>query len=434
MAGDHVIKTFFADKQNKANTLSVLEARKGEKNAKAVSTVTEIIEAVKKDGINAVNEYSLKLDGRVPYEITEDELKKAYGLCDKKLVIALEKAAENIRTYHEKMLVSSWEFKRREGAVTGQIVRGLDTVGMYVPGGTAAYPSSVLMNAIPAKVAEVRQLVMVTPPKENINLTVLAAAYIAGVDRVIAVGGVQAAAALAFGAGFIPKADKIVGPGNAYVAEAKRQLFGIVDIDMIAGPSEILIIADGSANYRYIAADMLSQAEHDPMASAILLTDSKETADKVAVELETQAKRLPRRDVIEKSLSNYGMIIVCDDLDECADFANEVAPEHLELLTGDNDRLLKLIRNAGAVFVGEYSPEPLGDYMAGPCHVLPTSGTARFFSPLSTDTFLKKMSVIKYDRKSLLELAEDICILASSEGLEAHRNAIERRMVDESDR
>ncbi|MCD8376501.1 MAG: histidinol dehydrogenase, partial [Oscillospiraceae bacterium] len=303
-------------------------------------------------------------------------------------------------------------------------------VVLYVPGGTAAYPSSVLMNAVPAKVAGVRELIMVTPPTENLNDAVLAAAKIAGVDRVLAVGGAQAVAALTYGAGFIPKVDKLVGPGNAYVAAAKRMAYGQLDIDMVAGPSEVLVVADSSARPSYVAADLLSQAEHDRLASAVLLTDSMALAQAVDKEIQRQLGYLSRREIIEASLGAFGCAIVCDSLEQCVALANEIAPEHLELAVAQPRQLLPLVENAGAVFLGLWSPEPLGDYLAGPDHVLPTSGTARFFSPLSVDSFLKSISVIEYDRSTLAPVKDEIIALARSEKLTAHANSIEIRFAE----
>ena len=310
----------------------------------------------------------------------------------------------------------------------GRIVRGLSRVGIYVPGGTAAYPSSVLMNAVPAKVAGVEEIVMVTPPTENLNAAVLAAARIAGVDRCIAVGGAQAVAALTYGAGFIPRVDKLVGPGNAYVAAAKRLAYGSLDIDMVAGPSEVLVIADRQADPKYVAADLLSQAEHDRLASAVLLTDSWELAQAVDREVVRQTGYLERSEIMEESLRDFGCAIVCDSLERCVELANEIAPEHLEIMTEEPRALLPLVKNAGAVFLGAYTPEPLGDYLAGPDHVLPTSGTARFFSPLSVDSFLKTMSVLEFDRAALAPIAGEIITLAETEHLTAHANSIRVRM------
>ena len=325
------------------------------------------------------------------------------------------------------MMVKTWEYERKPGVKLGQVVRGLEKVGIYVPGGTAAYPSTVLMNAVPAKVAGVQQVIMVTPPTENLSDVVLAAAKIAGVDQVIACGGVQAVAALTYGAGFIPAVDKIVGPGNAFVAAAKKQAFGKVDIDMIAGPSEVLVIADETADPVYVAADLLSQAEHDRMASAVLLTTSETLAMKISEEMDRQSANLPRRDIIEDSVRNYGIGLVFDDLKQACAMADQVAPEHLEVVTENPRQWVPYLHNAGAIFLGSYSPEPLGDYIAGPCHVLPTSGTARFFSPLSTDTFLKKTSIIEYSEEELLNVADDIIAIANSEKLGAHANSIRQR-------
>ena len=339
----------------------------------------------------------------------------------------MERAAANIRDYNEKLLVQSMEWTSPDGGTVGRVVRGLTRVGLYVPGGTAAYPSSVLMNAVPAKVAGVEELIMVTPPTENLNDAVLAAAKIAGVDRVIAVGGAQAIAALTFGAGFIPKVDKLVGPGNAFVATAKRLAYGKVDIDMVAGPSEVLVIADETANPVYVAADLLSQAEHDRLASAVLLTTSMELAQAVDAEIIRQTGYLSRSDIMEASLRDFGCAIVCDSLEQAISLANEIAPEHLEIVTEDPRAVLPEIRNAGAVFLGEWSPEPLGDYLAGPNHVLPTSGTARFFSPLSVDSFLKTMSIVAYSRDTLAPIREQVVAMAEAEHLTAHANSIRVR-------
>lgn len=419
-----VIADGIAEKQQ----IAAMAARAAETNAGINQSAAEIMEAVRKGGFDAVKEYSLKFDGAEPYEISQEELESAAKRIDPKLLSALRESAENIRNYQEHLLTKStlWESPMKGGMV-GQVVRGLSRVGIYVPGGRAAYPSSVLMNAIPAKVAGCGEIIMVTPPTENLNDAVLAAAWVAGVDRVIAVGGVQAVSALTYGAGFIPKVDKLVGPGNAYVAAAKRMAYGSLDIDMVAGPSEVLVIADEKANPVYVAADLLSQAEHDVMASAVLLTTSMDLAEQVRLELKRQTDCLSRKDVMLQSLRDYGAIIVCDTMEDCCILANEIAPEHLELMTEDPDALLPKIFNAGAVFVGENSPEPLGDYMAGPCHVLPTSGTARFFSPLSVESFLKKMSVIQFSRDALASVKDGIIDMAESEHLTAHANSIRVR-------
>ena len=406
-----------------------LRRRKGAVNEKINKIAADIMADVREHGFEAVKKYSLALDGAEPREIPREELEAARGRCDPALLAAMERSAANIRAYQEALLPKTkiWE---TETGTLGQLVRGLTRVGIYVPGGAAAYPSSVLMNAVPARVAGVQELIMVTPPTKNLNDAVMAAALIAGVDRVIAVGGAQAVAALTYGAGFIPRVDKLVGPGNAYVAAAKRLAFGELDIDMVAGPSEVLVIADKTANPVYAAADLLSQAEHDVLAAAVLVTDCETLADAVCRELERQTARLERRETIERSLADYGAVIVCDDLAHAAAMANEIAPEHLEILTAEPEALLPEIKNAGAVFLGANSPEPLGDYMAGPSHVLPTSGTARFFSPLSVDSFLKKTSLISYKREALKAAADDIIRFAETEGLTAHANSIRVRFAD----
>lgn len=420
-------KVIRADGVTEERQIAEMKARAAETAADIDRAVAAIMEDVRQNGFEAVERYSEKFDKTKPYVISAEMLQQAYDTCPANLREALELSAKNIADYHEKMMVHTWEYRRAEGAVLGQMVRGLSKVGIYVPGGTAAYPSSVLMNAVPAKVAGVEQIIMVTPPTENLSNAVLTAAKIAGVDLVIACGGVQAIAALTYGAGIIPQVDKIVGPGNAFVAAAKKQAFGKVDIDMIAGPSEVLVIADKTANPVYVAADLLSQAEHDRMASAVLLTDSMEMANQIAEEMEKQAKRLPRWEIVAESVKNYGIGLVFDTLEDACVMANKVAPEHLEVVTESPRALLPQLRNAGAIFLGAYSPEPLGDYMAGPCHVLPTSGTARFFSPLSTDTFLKKTSVIEYSREELMKVADSIITMATSEKLEAHANSVRLR-------
>lgn len=424
------LRTVLADGQAEQRVIAEMKQRAAETRGDIENIVRTVMEDVRQNGMEAVEKYSLQFDKVKPYEITPDVLEKAYQACAPELRAALERAAENIRDYHEKMLVKTWEYRRAPGAVLGQTVRGLHRVGLYVPGGTAAYPSSVLMNAIPAKVAGVEELIMVTPPTDNLSTEVLTAAYIAGVDKVFAVGGTQAIAALTYGAGFIPQVDKIVGPGNAFVATAKKLAFGTVDIDMIAGPSEVLVIADHTANPTYVAADMLSQAEHDKLASAVLLTDSMAQAQAISCEMERMAKQLPRWEIIQESVKNYGCAVVFEELTDACKMANQIAPEHLEICTAAPRELLPQLTNAGAIFLGQYSPEPLGDYMAGPCHVLPTSGTARFFSPLSTDTFLKKTSVIEYSRDELAKLSDDIMALANAEKLGAHANSIGVRFAE----
>ena len=422
-----MIQIVKADGAAEKAVISAMKARAAQANQAIDAAAAEIMETVREKGFEAVRDYSLRFDKAEPREISQAELQAAYDRCPADLISALERAAANIKDYNEKLLTHTMEWTSLDGGVVGRVVRGLTRVGIYVPGGTAAYPSSVLMNAVPAKVAGVEEIVMVTPPTENLNDAVLAAAKIAGVDRVIAVGGAQAVAALTYGAGFIPRVDKLVGPGNAFVASAKRQAYGKLDIDMVAGPSEILIIADGKANPKFVAADLLSQAEHDKLASAVLLTDSMELAQAVDAEIIRQTGYLDRSEIMECSLRDFGCAIVCDSLEGCAALANEVAPEHLEIVTEDPRALLPSIKNAGAVFLGAWSPEPLGDYLAGPDHVLPTSGTARFFSPLSVDSFLKTMSVIQYDQASLGPIKEQIITLANAEHLTAHANSIRVR-------
>ena len=422
-----MIQIIQADGRAEQARIAAMRARAAEVGADIEEAVSAVIRAVKEKGLSAVEAYSLKFDGKIPYENPREELEAAYDRCPDELIAAMERAAANIRDYNEKLLVQSMEWTSPDGGTVGRVVRGLTRVGLYVPGGTAAYPSSVLMNAVPAKVAGVEELIMVTPPTENLNDAVLAAAKIAGVDRVIAVGGAQAIAALTFGAGFIPKVDKLVGPGNAFVATAKRLAYGKVDIDMVAGPSEVLVIADETANPAYVAADLLSQAEHDRLASAVLLTTSMELARAVDAEIVRQAGYLSRSDIMEASLRDFGCAIVCDSLEQAISLANEIAPEHLEIVTEDPRAVLPEIRNAGAVFLGEWSPEPLGDYLAGPNHVLPTSGTARFFSPLSVGSFLKTMSIVAYSRDTLAPIREQVVAMAEAEHLTAHANSIRVR-------
>ena len=426
-----MISIIKADGTSEVRQLEAMRARAAQKNADIELAVSAVMQNVKENGLSAVRDYSRQFDHREPYELTRAQLEEAYRSCQAELIAALEHAAANIRDYNEKLLSRTMEWTSPDGGRVGRIVRGLSRVGIYVPGGTAAYPSSVLMNAVPAKVAGVEEIVMVTPPTENLNNAVLAAAKIAGVDRVIGVGGVQAVAALTYGAGFIPKVDKLVGPGNAYVAAAKRMAYGTLDIDMVAGPSEVLVIADETANPRYVAADLLSQAEHDRLASAILLTTSMALAQQVDAEILRQTGYLSRSEIMEASLKNFGAVIVCPSLERCVELANTVAPEHLEICTADPRSLLPGIKNAGAVFLGSYAPEPLGDYLAGPDHVLPTSGTARFFSPLSVDSFLKTMSVLEFDRASLEPIHQEVIAFAEAERLTAHANSIRVRFEEE---
>lgn len=422
-----MITTIKADGAAERRQLDAMRARAAEKNADIEQAVKDIMADVKANGLSAVERYSVQFDHSVPYELPKERLDQAYASCPGELIAALEHAARNIRDYNEKLLVKSAEWTSPDGGRVGRVVRGLSRVGIYVPGGTAAYPSSVLMNAVPAKVAGVEEIVMLTPPTENLSDAVLAAAKIAGVDRVIAVGGAQAVAAVTYGAGFIPRVDKLVGPGNAYVAAAKRMAYGALDIDMVAGPSEVLVIADETADPKFIAADLLSQAEHDRLASAVLLTDSEELARAVDGEIVRQTGYLSRSEIMEASLRDFGCAIVCGSLERCVELANEIAPEHLEIVTKSSRELLPMVKNAGAVFLGAYTPEPLGDYLAGPDHVLPTSGTARFFSPLSVDSFLKSMSVLEFGREALEPISQEIIALAQAEKLTAHANSVQVR-------
>ncbi len=394
--------------------------------------VNAIIEKVRSDRDEAVFSYTKQFDGAdinaSNVLVTEEEMKEAYEQVDQTLLEVIRKALVNIRKYHEKQRQQSW-FTSEDGIILGQKVTALEKVGVYVPGGKAVYPSSVLMNVLPAKVAGVDRIIMCTPPGKDgkVYASTLVAAKEAGVDEIYKVGGAQAIAAMAFGTESIPKVDKIVGPGNIYVALAKKAVFGYVSIDSIAGPSEILVLADETANPRYVAADLLSQAEHDEMASAILITTSEELAKKVSDEIDGFVQELSRKEIIQKSLDNYGYILVASDLDEAIDAVNEIASEHMEIVTKDPFHVMTKIRNAGAIFIGEYSSEPLGDYFAGPNHVLPTNGTAKFFSALSVDDFIKKSSIISYSRDALEPVYKDIVKFAECEKLTAHANSIKVR-------
>lgn len=398
----------------------------------ASEIVRKIVGAVRKLGDAAVIDYTKKFDGvglaAKDFLVTANEFAAAKAQADSAIVDSLRRAAENIRSYHVEQLPKSWITYRNENSILGQSIIPLERVGVYVPGGLAAYPSSVLMNAIPAKVAGVGEIIMCVPAKGGvINPYVLMAAKIAGVDKIYKIGGAQAIAAMAFGTETIPRVNKITGPGNIFVTLAKKEVFGHCDIDMLAGPSEILIIADGAANPVYAAADMLSQAEHDPLACSIVITTGAALAEKIAAEVEAQLSKLPRREIAAAAIENNGLIIVAQDLNEAVALANISAPEHLELLTDSPFNLLPKIKNAGAVFLGAYSPEPLGDYFAGANHVLPTGGTAKFYSVLNVETFLKRTSLISYTRGDLLTAADDIMRLAHAEGLTAHAEAIGKR-------
>lgn len=423
-----MIRKIKADGVQEVEFLAKLGERSRNTNRDVTETVSEIINNVMMNGDKAVREYTIKFDGKAPdaFEVPKEELTALTANCDPEFIATLKKAADNIRNFHERQKQQSWLTTKDNGVIMGQRIRGLKRVGLYVPGGTAAYPSSVLMNAIPAKIAGVSELIMVTPPGKDgkPNPDIMAAAAIAGVDRVFLMGGAQAVAALAYGTESVPKVDKIVGPGNIFVATAKKLLYGTVDIDMIAGPSEILVLADESANPKFLAADLMSQAEHDKLASAILITTSDKLAEDTTKEIYRQVEELSRKDIIEYSLDNYGVIIVCDTMERAIELANELAPEHLEVCCENPMEYVGKLDNAGSVFLGNYSPEPLGDYFAGPNHVLPTSGTARFFSPLSVDTFVKKSSFIYYTENALQNDSDDIIRFANTEGLTAHANSI----------
>lgn len=408
---------------------------RGETATEEVATaVREVVEQVRKQGDPAVLEYTEKFDRTIltlkDVRVSQEEIKEAYTKVDVNKVKALKLAAQNIRAFHEKQKSSSWVSQEADGVILGQLARPIRSVGVYVPGGKASYPSSVLMNVIPATVAGVEQLIMCSPiPGGNLNPYILVAADIAGVSEIYKIGGAQAIAAMAYGTATIPKVDKIVGPGNIYVATAKRYVFGQVDIDMIAGPSEILIIADHTANPAFVASDLLSQAEHDELASSILVTTSRELAEKVETDIERQLANLSRKKIARKALDRFGAIVLVKTLREAADVSNSIAPEHLELAVEKPFDLLAQIKNAGAIFLGHFTPESVGDYIAGPNHVLPTGGTARFFSPLSTDSFMKKSSLIFYTREGLDNVAEAVMQIADVEGLEAHGNTIKVRMA-----
>ena len=419
--------------ESKSNILENLLKRSPNSYGKFESAVADILANVKSRGDDALFEYTRNFDkadiNPSNIVVTQEEIDEAYSLVDDKLLDVIRKALVNIRDYHEKQKQYSWFDSKPDGTILGQKVTALSRVGVYVPGGKAAYPSSVLMNVMPAKVAGVEQIVMCTPPDKEgkVYPTTLVAAKEAGVDVIYKVGGAQAIAAMAYGTASVPKVDKIVGPGNIYVALAKKAVFGYVSIDSVAGPSEIMVIADETANPRFVAADLLSQAEHDEMASAILVTKSEELAKKVSAQIDEFLKELSRSEIISKSLENYGYILVADSIDEAIEVANDIASEHLEIVTKDPFNVMTKIKNAGAIFLGEYSSEPLGDYFAGPNHVLPTNGTAKFFSPLSVDDFIKKSSIISYSREALELIHNDIETFAKAEHLTAHANSIHVR-------
>lgn len=424
--------------ETKKNLLENLLKRSTNDYGEYEKTVADIIENVKANKEAAIFEYAMKFDKceltKENFEVTRAEIDEAYEQLDDNFIRVMKDSAANIRVYHEKQKRTGWFDAKEDGTILGQKITPMQKVGVYVPGGKAAYPSTTLMNVVPAKVAGVPNIIMTTPAGADgkVNPATLAAADIAGVDRIFKTGGAQAIAALAYGTDMIPKVDKIVGPGNIFVALAKRAVFGHVSIDSVAGPSEILVLADESATPRYVAADLLSQAEHDELASAILITTSPELAERVSNEVEAFVERLERKDIIRKSLDNYGYILVAQDMEMAIDAANEIASEHLEILTKNPFDTMTKIRNAGAIFLGEYSSEPLGDYYAGPNHVLPTNGTAKFFSPLNVDDYIKKSSIISYSKEALERVHEDIELFAQKEGLTAHANSIRVRFEEKA--
>ena len=422
--------------ETKANILNDLLKRSPNHYSGYEATVNEIIETVKAKGDQALFDYTLKFDkyalSAENIKVTREEIEEAYTRLDAGLIEVIKASAENIRAFHAKQLRNSWFDSKEDGTILGMKITPIAKAGVYVPGGKAAYPSSVLMNVIPAKVAGVSEIVMTTPPGADgkVNPGTLVAADIAGVNTIYKVGGAQAIAALAFGTESIPKVDKITGPGNIFVALAKKAVYGYVSIDSIAGPSEILVLADETANPRYVAADLLSQAEHDELASAILITTSEELAAQVSVEVDRFVAQLSRKEIMTKSLDNYGYILVADTMQDAIDAVNEIASEHLEILTKNPFEVMTKIKNAGAIFMGEYASEPLGDYFAGPNHILPTNGTAKFFSPVNVDDFIKKTSIISYSREALEKVHKQIEVFAESEGLTAHANSVRVRFED----
>lgn len=426
------------DSKNLDTLRKYLESRQEDTGKAIVASVEEIIMNVRKNKDRALYEYTEKFDG-VKLDclvMSEEEIDATYQQVEQQFIDDLNEAKANITFYHKAQLKDGYELQKENGVYLGQRVLPLEKVGVYVPGGRAAYPSSVLMNVIPASIAGVKEIVMVTPPSKDgkVNPYIVAAAKIAGVTKIYKVGGAQAVAALAYGTESIPKVDKIVGPGNVFVATAKKLVYGRVDIDMIAGPSEILVVADDNANPRYIAADLISQAEHDPMASSILLTTSKSLVDAVNEELVKQSNALPKADIIKESFANYGTAMVCDTLEQCIEISNQIAPEHLELMIENAKDYLELVSNAGSVFLGYYTCESIGDYFGGTNHVLPTNGTARFYSPLSCDSFIKKSSYLYYSKEAIMQDGEKIINIAHNENLDGHANAVKVRLMNEEDK
>lgn len=425
-----MVKLFNLAVNNEEEILEIIKNR--EEDLDVINDVKLILEEVKKDKDKAIIKFN-KLFDKVDItnlKVSKEEIDEAFKLVEEDFIEAIKGSIENVKKYHEKQVKNGYSIIEKNGVFMGQLVTPLQRVGVYVPGGTASYPSSVVMNVIPAKIAGVSEIVMVTPPKNDgsINSYILVAASLAGVSEIYKVGGAQSIGALAYGTETIKNVDKIVGPGNIYVAMAKKLVFGTVDIDMVAGPSEILVIADENSNSKYIAADLMSQAEHDKRAASILLTTSEKLYNEVLEEINIQIKDLERKDIIEESLKNYGMAVICEDINKCIELSNKIAPEHLELMIENPLEYLGSVKNAGSIFLGYYSPEPLGDYYAGPNHVLPTNGTARFSSPLSVDSFIKKSSYLYYSKEELQKVSKNIMILAEKEGLTAHGNSVKVRV------
>lgn len=425
-----MVKLFNLAVNNEEEILEIIKNR--EEDLDVINDVRLILEEVKKDKDKALIKFN-KLFDKVDItnlKVSKEEISEAFNLVEEAFIEAIKGSIKNVKKYHEKQVKNGYSIIEKNGVFMGQLVTPLQRVGVYVPGGTASYPSSVIMNVIPAKIAGVSEIVMVTPPKKDGSISpyILVAASLAGVSEIYKVGGAQSIGALAYGTQTIKNVDKIVGPGNIYVAMAKKLVFGTVDIDMVAGPSEILVIADENSNSKYIAADLMSQAEHDKRAASILLTTSEKLYNEVLEEINIQIKDLERKDTIEESLKNYGMAVICEDINKCIELSNKIAPEHLELMIENPLEYLGSVKNAGSIFLGYYSPEPLGDYYAGPNHVLPTNGTARFSSPLSVDSFIKKSSYLYYSKEELQKVSKNIMILAEKEGLTAHRNSVKVRI------
>ena len=431
-----MLRLFNLSKDKEEDILKIIKNRE-EENPEVISNVLNILKDIRKDGDKALVKYTKDFDKVLlnsnSIKVSKEEIEEAFNIVEESFIKAIKSAIKNIEFYHSKQVRNGYSIVKEGEVFMGQLVLPLERIGVYVPGGTASYPSSVVMNVIPAKVAGVKEIVMVTPPSANggINPYIAVAASLAGVSEIYKVGGAQAIGALAYGTESIKRVDKIVGPGNIYVAMAKKLVFGTVDIDMVAGPSEILIVADENANSKFVAADLMSQAEHDKLAASILLTTSEEKYNEIIKELEVQIEEMERKDIIKESFSNYGMALICKDIKECIRISNIIAPEHLELMVENSMEYLGEVKNAGSIFLGYYTPEHLGDYYAGPNHVLPTNGTARFSSPLSVDSFIKKSSYLYYSKGELIKAAEDIMLLASKEGLTAHGNSVKVRFCND---